>query len=355
MRFSVAVEMGASGGRAWHGVELRHFVALETIARERSFSAAAFSLGYTQSAISGQITALERLVGATLFERLPGSRGVALTDEGRVLVEHAEAITSRLHAARADLEAMRAGGDRAGALRIGTFQSISMTLLPKILSRLAHETTPPATSLRELQDTAQLLELVAQGDLDVTFTTLPLPPGPFESTELLRDPYCLAPVHSDSPLAARHTAVAIEELAELPVIALERCLAQQLIEDGLRAAGVTPNIVTRTRGLRVDLRARRGKARRRPHPVARCLARPWADGPPTRRAHATPHPRSRVACRPVRAGAIEQFIQIAQTVAAFRAPGARRRHCLAPDSSTRLDGSRKCDQARGGPGWKIRA
>ena len=85
--------MTASGGRAWHGVELRHFVALEAIARERSFSAAAFSLGYTQSAISGQITTLERLVATTLFERLPGSRGVALTDEGRVLVEHAAAIT----------------------------------------------------------------------------------------------------------------------------------------------------------------------------------------------------------------------------------------------------------------------
>lgn len=236
--------MAAPAGRVWHGVELRHFAALEAIARESSFSAAASSLGYTQSAISGQITTLERLVGATLFERLPGSRGVALTDEGRMLVEHAAAITSRLRAARADLEAMRNGSRCGGALRVGTFQSVSMTLLPKILSELAGAEPPLTPTLRELQDTAQLLELVARGDLDVTFTTLPLPPGPFEAVALMRDPYCLA-VGSGSPLAARRSPIALEELEELPVIALERCLAQMLVEDGLRAAGVTPNIVTR--------------------------------------------------------------------------------------------------------------
>src|SRR4051812_41806446 len=112
------MEESASG---WHGVELRHLAALEAVARERSFSAAAASLGYTQSAISGQITTLERIVGARLFTRIRGSRVVELTEEGRVLLEHASAITSRVHAARVDLHAVHHG--LSGVVRIGTFQT----------------------------------------------------------------------------------------------------------------------------------------------------------------------------------------------------------------------------------------
>ena len=90
---------------ALHGVELRHLVALEAVAAERSFSAAAARLGYTQSAVSGQILALERLVGARLLERIRGSRPVEVTAEGEILLAHARAIIARLEAARAELAA----------------------------------------------------------------------------------------------------------------------------------------------------------------------------------------------------------------------------------------------------------
>ena len=66
----------------WHGVELRHLIALRAVAAERSFSAAARSLGYTQSAVSGQILALERLIGARLFVRVRGTRPLELTRRG---------------------------------------------------------------------------------------------------------------------------------------------------------------------------------------------------------------------------------------------------------------------------------
>src|SRR5437870_6327386 len=117
---------------SWLGVELRHFLALEAVAREGSFGKAAAALGYTQSAVSQQIAALERIVGQRLIDRPGGPRPVSLTEAGRLLLGHAEGITARLQAAQADLEALGAGD--AGLLRIGTYQSVGARILPTLLA-----------------------------------------------------------------------------------------------------------------------------------------------------------------------------------------------------------------------------
>src|SRR4051812_1456699 len=105
------MDMATDAG-SWHGIELRHLAALEAIATEGSFSAAAQKMGYSQSAISGQIATLERLVGVTLVTRIRGSRTVSLSREGERLLEHARVINARLSAARADVEALaHDGGD----------------------------------------------------------------------------------------------------------------------------------------------------------------------------------------------------------------------------------------------------
>src|SRR5215210_1541087 len=93
----------------WLGVELRHLLALEAVAREGSFGKAATSLGYTQSAVSQQIAMLERIVGQRLIERPGGPRPVSLTEAGELLLRHAQAIVSRLEAAQADFAALAAG------------------------------------------------------------------------------------------------------------------------------------------------------------------------------------------------------------------------------------------------------
>src|SRR5205085_2177665 len=89
----------------WLGVELRHLAALEAVAQEGSFGRAARRLGYTQSAVSQQIAQLERIVGAKLIERPGGPRAVSLTDAGRLLRRHADAIVARLAAAQPDMAA----------------------------------------------------------------------------------------------------------------------------------------------------------------------------------------------------------------------------------------------------------
>src|SRR3954471_22697939 len=69
----------------WSGLEIRHLAALQAVADSGNFSRAADRLGYTQSAVSQQVAALERIVGVALFERPGGPRPVTLTPSGEVL------------------------------------------------------------------------------------------------------------------------------------------------------------------------------------------------------------------------------------------------------------------------------
>jgi hypothetical protein len=73
------------GLNGWEMLEIRHLRAFATIARLGSFAAAAADLGYTQSAVSHQLRALEQIVGTALVVRQPGGRRPAeLTEAGRI-------------------------------------------------------------------------------------------------------------------------------------------------------------------------------------------------------------------------------------------------------------------------------
>src|SRR5687768_226757 len=97
------------------------------VARLGSVTAAADALGYTQSAVSRQVAALEKETRTHLFDRLP--RGVRLTDDGHCLLAHAEAVLDRLAAARRDLADRRDA--RRGRLRLGAFDTAEAALLPR--------------------------------------------------------------------------------------------------------------------------------------------------------------------------------------------------------------------------------
>ena len=101
----------------WAGVELRHLVALDAVAREGSFRRAATRLGYVQSAISHQIAALESLTGKRLIERSRGTRPLSLTDAGEILLSHADAVIARVRVAQAELAALDGNGG-AAVLRV---------------------------------------------------------------------------------------------------------------------------------------------------------------------------------------------------------------------------------------------
>jgi DNA-binding transcriptional LysR family regulator len=224
----------------WLGIEMRHFAALQAVAGEGTFRGAAKRLGYTQSAISQQIATLERMAGTKLVERPGGPRAVYLTDAGRLVLRHAEAIMARLKAAEADVAAMTHGA--AGRLRIGTFQSVGSRIVPTLLSRFSAAWPGVEVQLVESASDPELLAYIERGELDLTFAMPPLPDGPFEMVELMRDPWVLL-VPGDSPLAARGEPLLLREAAKLPLIAPRLCASLEQIHAHFRARGLEPNYV----------------------------------------------------------------------------------------------------------------
>jgi DNA-binding transcriptional LysR family regulator len=215
----------------WLGIELRHLIALEAVSREGSFGRAATSLGYTQSAVSQQIAMLERIVGERLVERPGGPKPVSLTEAGRLLLGHAQAIVARLSAAQADLAALSEGA--AGVLRVGIYQSIGARVLPELMRRFGESWPLVEIQLTELADDGELLRLVEHGELDLTFADMPLVEGPFDGVELLRDPYVLL-LPPSSPLAKRSAPPTTHEIASLDLIGYRSCRSLDQIQGSFR-------------------------------------------------------------------------------------------------------------------------
>ncbi|MGW0421384.1 LysR family transcriptional regulator [Streptomyces sp. NPDC003015] len=153
------------------------------VARHESFTVAARTLGWTQSAVSRQISSLEgALGGAPLFDRLP--RGVRLTEAGRVLVPYAQTVTGALHGAARELAALREAA--GGRLRFGAFPTADAALVPHALG--AFRTRHPGVRVsREEGLTPSLLDRLAGGRLDlaVVSTTGGPPPSGYELSHLL--------------------------------------------------------------------------------------------------------------------------------------------------------------------------
>jgi DNA-binding transcriptional LysR family regulator len=96
------------------------------VARRGSFSAAAESLSYTQSAISQSVAALESEVGVVLLER--DRRGARTTSAGEALLTHTDGILARLDAAEAEVAAI--AGIRGGQLAMASFPTAGATIVP---------------------------------------------------------------------------------------------------------------------------------------------------------------------------------------------------------------------------------
>ena len=228
---------------SWLGVELRHLLALQAVAEEGSFGRAARSLGYTQSAISQQIAALERIVGQRLIDRPGGPRPVTLTDAGTLLLTHARAINARLAAAQADLDAF--GNGDSGPLSIGTYQSVGARDPPHAAGRVPRRVAEgrcsagrvgrrprAARARRARRDRRQLLRLPARG------RTVRVDRAHARSVRARRGRRLAA--------RRREKAPTLREILDLPLISYRTCRTTQRVEERLRLAGREPEVVFRS-------------------------------------------------------------------------------------------------------------
>src|SRR5215218_2187106 len=196
-------------------LDVRRLRVLREVAARGSFSAAADALNFTQSAVSQQIAALEREAGTTLVER--NARGVRLTDAGRALVDHADAILARLSDAEAELEAI--AGLRGGRLRLVAFPTAGATLAPRAIA--AFRKRHPAVEITLIPgEPEDGLAALKAGETDIAlliesgFETCYDPA--IERTPVMQDPmYVLLP--AGHPLAERRR-MRLDELRDEPWI-----------------------------------------------------------------------------------------------------------------------------------------
>jgi len=189
--------------------------------------------------VSQQIAALERESGAKLIERNP--RGIRLTDAGRALVEHADAILARLEDAEEELAAI--AGLRGGRLRMATFQSAGATLVPRAVGEFHRRHPGVDVTVKQEDCGSERLMLAGEVDLAIAmdFEDAPLTDPQLELVHLLDDPYDLV-LPRDHELAGR-AKVDVADLAdERWVVTTVGSGCREGVVNSLRSAGFAPRL-----------------------------------------------------------------------------------------------------------------
>jgi DNA-binding transcriptional LysR family regulator len=224
-------------------LDVKRLRVLREVAARGSFSAAAESLAYTQSAVSQQIAALEREAQTRLVER--SARGVRLTEAGRALVRHADVILARLADAEAELEAI--AGLRGGRLRLVSFATAGATIMPRAIA-LFRERHPHVEISLSPAEPAEAVAMLRAGECDIALTI----DAPFatvadeegvEKTHLLDDPMYVV-LSQDHPLAHKPR-ISLEELGGDPWIGGSSggCPDTLILVHACNTAGFDPRIV----------------------------------------------------------------------------------------------------------------
>ncbi|MFD7676752.1 LysR family transcriptional regulator [Streptomyces sp. NPDC060187] len=192
-------------------VSLTALRVFRAVAEQGTFTSAAASLGYTQSAVSRQIAAIERAADAELLERRRD--GVRLTAAGRIVMRRATVVLDEIEATARELSGLP---EQSGTVRLGWLPSAGAVLLPLALTAL--RTTDPGLRVVGREGTTpSLVRAVRAGSLDLALlaSAPPFRPPDAESPPLAvqtltERPLCLA-VPATHPLA-RADAVDVADL-----------------------------------------------------------------------------------------------------------------------------------------------
>lgn len=216
-------------------LDVRRLRVLRAVVDTGSVTGAAARLSYTPSAISQQLSTLERETGLALVERQ--GRGLRATDAGRMLAEHAGAVLDRLTEAEAAIGALRDG--RTGRVTVAAFSTAGSSLVPVALRdfRRAHPGIAVDVTVAEPDDA---VERVRAGRCDVAVVVGTRDLAGLHCRHLLDDPYRVV-LPADHPLAGRPR-VRLADLAADAWIGTASApgYCQQQVVDACAAAGFTP-------------------------------------------------------------------------------------------------------------------
>lgn len=222
-------------------LELRHLLTFREVATHRSFGRAATALGYTQSAVSQQIARLEAVVGHPLFHRPGGPKPIELTPAGEILLPRVEELVGGMHRIEDDLDRFADG--QMGRIAVGTFQSVSVRLLPAIIGVLGVERPDLQVDLLESSSRNVLESALSDRRLDLTFWVREEQDWPgFETIPLFEDQYVVI-----APAASAQDSYSLHDLAGLPMIGQHaNDVCQIRIDAGLRSHGLEGRYVFRS-------------------------------------------------------------------------------------------------------------
>jgi DNA-binding transcriptional LysR family regulator len=230
-------------------LDVRKLLLLRELARRDTIAAVAEALCYTPSAVSQQLSALERDAGVPLLRRT--GRRVCLTPAGAALAGQTEEILALLERAAAGLAAARTG--LAGPLRIGAFPTAMRTILPAALVALGRDHPGLELMVTEL-DPAAVPGALRSGALDVAlvheYEFVPAPRDPALGTEPLLEEAIYLASAGPPPVAGEDTA-GEDTAGEDPVgghrdspwiMASPGTLCHTMAVRACQAAGFTPRI-----------------------------------------------------------------------------------------------------------------
>jgi DNA-binding transcriptional LysR family regulator len=228
-------------------VDVARLRLLRAVVETGSIRATAAALGYTPSAVSQQLTALQRETGLRLLER--AGRGIEPTAAGRRLAAEAAPLFEALSRVDGVVGDLRAG--RIGSLSIGYFGSAGSAWLPGVVAGLQAEFPALRLDLR-------MTELIGPGRSDVDLDIFvegpePVPVPGYDVRQVADDPYLLV-VRTDDPLASRAD-VPLAELAELRWIDndLHRGRCRQVLLAACAEVGFCPEFAVETHDYRTAI------------------------------------------------------------------------------------------------------
>ena len=181
------------------GLGLRELQAVLAVAELGSFRRAAAALGYTQSALSHQVSALEAALAQPLFYRPGGRAPVRLTPAGEAVCRRAWRALSEVEAVAADAE--QAARGEIVRVRVGVTQTAAAEIMPAALRAFRDDHPGVEVVLTAADDPDSSRAALRRGDLDLAFSYDPEADEYVEAIAVLDDPWVIL-TRRDSPIAS---------------------------------------------------------------------------------------------------------------------------------------------------------